>query len=653
MVSGSLGWRQCQGPIWYPARSAQYLGISLPADNPVDGLTAWLRDKQALIILDNCEHVIGAAAALAEEIIRSVPEIRILATSREPLRAVGEWRHRLAPLSFPSEAADLDANSALQFPAIQLFHERASASVDEFVLDEGDIPALAEICRRLDGVPLALELAAAHVGVLGIRGLAERLDDRFALLIQGRRTALPRHQTLRATLDWSYKLLPDAEQVVLRRLAVFRGEFTMGAAAAVAAEANIAPDDVVNGIANLVDKSLVVADIGGATTYYHLLELTRSYAQEQLHDSGESDNVSRLHAEYFHHVFVGSEAGSRARSKQEWVAGYGRHIGNLRAALDWTFSPDGDTALRVALAAAATDFWIAMSLLSECCDWGTKAVEQLGAGAGSRDEMKLQCGLGKALTYSRGMGGDAKRAITRALTLAKELGDSEYQLRGTYTLWLFALRVVELGQCLALARACGTLAETMQDASAKAMADFALGQTQYYLGQHVAAAANLARARAIYPLDTRGGDPIRLGADLLTCSSSYQAVTFWSRGLVDQAYRAGRDAIRQAREINHAVSLCTALAAPSSILLVKMGYLEEAEFLHRRVDQTRRGAFAYTILRLWTVLERRAHGGSGQPRRGRAPAAVGSTAITRHRISAVRCLLPRRIGRSSGVDGPY
>jgi predicted ATPase/DNA-binding winged helix-turn-helix (wHTH) protein len=553
------------------------IGISLPGDNPVDGLTAWLRDKQALIILDNCEHVIGAAAALAEEIIRAAPGIRILATSREPLRAVGEWRHRLAPLSFPSEAADLDTSAALQFSAIQLFSERASASVDEFTFDESDIPALVKICRRLDGVPLALELAAAHVGVLGIKGLAARLDDRFALLIQGRRTALPRHQTLRATLDWSYELLPETEQVILRRLAVFQGEFTMDAAAAVAADVKIIPDDVVNGIANLVDKSLVAADISGEVTYYHLLELTRSYAQERLRDSGERDNVSGLHCGYYHHVFASAEVGSNARSKQEWVSSYARHVGSLRAALDWAFSPACDTTLGVALVAAATDFWIAMSLLSECCDWGLRAVAQLGPAAGSRDEMRLQSGLGKALTYSRGMGGDAKAAIIRSLALAEALGDAEYQLRSTYTLWLYALRVVDLEQCLQLAHACGRLAETMHDASAKAMANFAMGQTQYYLGQHAAAAANLAHARAIYPIEMRGGDPIRLGADLLTCCSCYEAMTLWSLGKVDQAYKADRDAITQACEINHAVSLCTALAAPSSILLVKMGFLEEAE----------------------------------------------------------------------------
>ena len=564
-------------PELVPSALGAVFGISLPGDNPVDGLIAWLRDKQALIILDNCEHVISAAASLAEEIIRSAPRIRILATSREPLRAVGEWRHRLAPLSFPSDAADLDTSKALEFPAVQLFNERASASIDEFVIDAGDIPALVEICHRLDGVPLALELAAAHVGVLGLKGLAARLDDRFALLIQGRRTALPRHQTLRATLNWSYELLPETEQVILRRLAAFQGEFTMDAASAVAADTNITPDDVVNGIANLVDKSLVVANIGGEVTFYHLLELTRSYAQERLRDSGEGDSVSRLLAEYFHHVFVRAEVGANARSRREWVADYGRHIGNLRAALDWSFSPDGDTTLGVALAGATADFWVAMSLLSEYCDWGLKAVAQLGTAAGSRDEMKLQCGLGKALTYSRGMGDDAKAAITRALTLAEALGEPEYQLRSTYTLWLFALRVVDLRQCLALAQACGSLAETMHDASAKAMADFAAGQTQYYLGEHVAAATNLARARAIYPVEMRGGDPIRLGADLLTCSSCYQAVTFWSLGRIDQAYQAGRDAIRQAHEVNHVVSLCTALAASSSILLVKMGFLEEAE----------------------------------------------------------------------------
>ena len=295
-----------------------------------------------------------------------------------------------------------------------------------------------EICRRLDGVPLALELVAAHVGVLGVKGLAARLDDRFALLIQGRRTALPRHQTLRATLDWSCALLPEAEQMILRRLAVFRGDFTIQAAYAVAADASLKPEDVVQGMANLVDKSLLAADIGSNTTYYRLLELTRTYALQLLQDSGERKQVIQRHADYYRELFVRAGSAAAARTKAEWAADYGREIDNLRVALDWALSANGNNALGVALAAAASDFWIAMSLLSECCDWGYKAIAQLGAAAGTRDELLLQCSLGQALTFSRGMQRDAKVALTRAVALAEDLADPGYQVRATYVLWQYS-----------------------------------------------------------------------------------------------------------------------------------------------------------------------------------------------------------------------
>jgi predicted ATPase/DNA-binding winged helix-turn-helix (wHTH) protein len=560
-----------------PTAVAAVLGISLPAIEPIAGLAAWLRDRRALIILDNCEHVVEAAAALAETIVRSTPNVRVLATSREPLRAVGEWRHRLAPLEFPTQATGLAAEAAQRYPAVQLFNERAVATADEFFLKDGDVPALVEICRRLDGVPLALELAAAHVGVLGIKGLAERLDDRLALLIQGRRTALPRHQTLRATLDWSYDLLPAGEQAILRRLAAFQGEFTMEAASAVATDAAITSDEVVNAIASLVDKSLVSADISGEVTYYHLLEMTRSYARERLADSGERDRIMRRHAEYFLKVFAASEAGADVRPKEEWLRDYGRHIGNLRAALDWAFGPGGDVALGVEIAAAATDFWCALALLSECCDWVTEAIARLGAAEGTRSEMRLQCSLGQSYTYSKGMRLDAKAALGRAAALAEKLGELQYQVRIYYALWLFDLRVSDFRGSIAHAERCEIIGLGFGDAMASAAADLMFGLSRYYLAEHAKAARHLTRARANYPLEMRGGDPVRYGVDLSTSIRCYRSVTLWSLGFADQAYLTIHEAVAGARAVNDPVSLCIALAAPSSIFLVKMGHVDEAE----------------------------------------------------------------------------
>ena len=198
-------------------------------------------------MLDSCEHVIGAVAAIAETILKAAARVSILATSREPLRAEGERLHRLSSLELPPRSDNLTLDEALQYSAIQLFNERALATIDGFALDDDGIAPVLEICRRLDGVPLALELAAARVDVFGVKGLAARLDDRFTLLTSGRRTALPRHQTLRAAMDWSYELLSATEQIILRRVAVFQGDFTVEAAAAVAADDRIIAADVFEG----------------------------------------------------------------------------------------------------------------------------------------------------------------------------------------------------------------------------------------------------------------------------------------------------------------------------------------------------------------------------------------------------------------------
>ncbi len=230
--------------------------------------------------------------------LNGAPGVQILATSREPLRAEGEHVHRLAPLASPPTSAGLTAAAALGFPAVQLFVERAAATSGAFSFGDAEAPLVAEICRRLDGLPLAIELAAARVDAFGVRGLAARLDDCLQLLTGGRRAALPRHQTLRAALDWGHGLLPEPERVILRRLAVFAGGFTLEAASAVAADAGITEAEVVEGVANLVAKSLIAADVGGALPCYRLLGTTRAYALEKLIASGELEQVERRRAAY-------------------------------------------------------------------------------------------------------------------------------------------------------------------------------------------------------------------------------------------------------------------------------------------------------------------------------------------------------------------
>ena len=224
-------------------------------------------------------------------------------------------------------------------------------------------------------------MAAARVAALGVEELARRLDDRFHLLTGGRRTALPRHQTLRATLDWSHELLPEPERVILRRLAVFAGAFSLEAAGAVVASAEIAAPEVVDGISSLVAKSLVVAEVDAAVPRYRLLDTTRAYALEKLAESGERERLARRHAEYYRDLFERAEAELETRPTAEWLADYRRQIDNLRAALDWAFSPDGDAEIGVALTAAAVPLWMHLSLLEECRSRVERALAAFGPGA--------------------------------------------------------------------------------------------------------------------------------------------------------------------------------------------------------------------------------------------------------------------------------
>ncbi|MBV8422610.1 MAG: helix-turn-helix transcriptional regulator, partial [Hyphomicrobiales bacterium] len=345
-------------PDLVPSAVVAALGVPPSGGDYTQALAAWLRNRNALLVLDNCEHVIDATAALAEMLLRAAPQAGILATSREPLRAEGEWLHRLAPLELPPQRrTSPTVAEALRYSAVELFNERAAATMDGFMLDDADMPAVLEICRRLDGVPLALELAAARVDTLGMQELAALLDDSFGVLTSGRRTALPRQQTLRATIDWSYDLLSQTEQLLLRHLAVFPAGFTVEAAAAVIKDTIPEPLAVEEGIANLTAKSLIVfrSDIASR---WHLLETIRAYALEKLADRGEYSTAARRQAEYFRDLIVAVAESSTYLLSVDDLARCGRELDNVRAALDWSFSPEGNATIGAVLTAAFAPIWM-------------------------------------------------------------------------------------------------------------------------------------------------------------------------------------------------------------------------------------------------------------------------------------------------------
>ncbi len=559
-----------------------------------------LATKQLLLVLDNCEHLVGAAASMAEAVLRANPTARVLATSREPLRAEGECLYRVPSLAIPTEGSR-ETEDLLQCGAVRLFVARASTAEPQFSPDRHVAAAIAVICRHLDGIPLAIELAAARMNALGVEELAARLDDCLHLLTGGRRTALPRHQTLRATLDWSYRLLPEPERVVLRRLAIFAGGFTLQAASAIAATDELAGADIVDCAVNLVAKSLVAADLGGATGWYRLLETTRAYAFEKLSQSGEFEQLARRHAEYCRDLFERTEIELQTRPASEWLAAYGRRIYNLRTALDWAFSPGGDASIGVALTAAAVPLWVHLSLMEECRSRVEQALSALTprADRDPRCEMKLQAALGASQVHTGAVTvPEIEAAWTRALEIAESLDDAEYQLRSLLGLWFFQTVSGRHRAALALAQSFCALAAKLSDPNDPLIGERMIGVSQYYLGDHSSARRRLEHMLAHYDPVAEKSHIIRFQSDQQVTARVVLARILWLQGFADQSMRAAESSVTDARAANHTNSLCYALSQAACPIALSVGDLAAAEhYVMMLVDHSTRRAL--TLWQAW------------------------------------------------------
>lgn len=342
-----------------------------------ESIPLWLKQKHLLLILDDCEHVIETAAALADAIHRNCPSVRILATSRQALGVSGEKVLRLASLAIPENRADLAPEVAITFGAVALFVDRAALVDRSFQLTDDNASVVAAICRHLDGIPLAIELAAARVKVLSLHNLARRLDERFTILTGGSRTALPRQKTLAALIDWSYDLLSPHEQRLFNRVAVFAGGFTLDAVTSVCACDGIDAPDVLDLIASLADKSLIVADTARTHERYRLLESTREYAMEKLKVSGERDLLARRHAEHFLGVAQQAEKDLGEMALGEWLASLEPSVDDFRAALEWALSKTNDAPLGGAVAGALEAFWWHGGAEAEGRRWIDSALGQI------------------------------------------------------------------------------------------------------------------------------------------------------------------------------------------------------------------------------------------------------------------------------------
>ncbi|WP_167458541.1 ATP-binding protein [Mesorhizobium kowhaii] len=564
---------------------ASVLGQPIRSDNPIRDIAVLLHDRHLLVVLDSCEHMIEAASQAAETLLREAPHIHILATSREPLLAEGEWVHRLSSLDFPPSAGPERAKDLLQFSAVQLFVQATASNLGGYELSDSDAPYVAEICRRLDGIALAIELAAARVDSVGIEGLAGSLHDVFRLLTKGRRTALPRHQTLRATLDWSYRLLTPREQLLLCRLAAFVGSFSIDAARKVASGGRISGSDVDGDLANLVAKSLVAAD-GVDNLRYRLLDTTRTYAREKLVTSGEEDGTARRHAEHFREVFEHAETEWEIRPSLEWMADYGRHLDNLRAALAWTFSPTGEPAIGVALTAAAVPLWFQLSLVDECLDRVQQSLTRIAQDA-SEDKRRMQLYAALGWPQMRAVSGfpSGAQAWSATLELAEKLGDADYQLRALWALWVDRTNSGEPRAALALTERFAVVAAQFGEPSDLFLADRMRARSLHFLGDQNGALKNIRKMLAGYFAPSNRSHTARFQYDQEITARITLARALWVQGLAEQALRETEENIDQALSLGHVLTLTHALsdgACPTALLLGDVGLADRyTAMLHR------------------------------------------------------------------------
>ncbi|MGA7859933.1 MAG: hypothetical protein WCA11_18490, partial [Terracidiphilus sp.] len=517
-------------------------------NEPLQKVLTYLRPRAQLIVLDNCEHVIAAVSEIAEAILAHAPEIHLLPTSREPLRAAGEWVQRLAPLAIPPSTPELNAAEAMHFAAVQLFVERLRAWDGSFELADGDARVIADICARLDGLPLAIELAATRVPLFGLPGLSDRLDDRFNILTKGRRTAVQRHQTLGAMIDWSYEGLSDSEKTVFRRLSVFRSSFTIEAADAIARDA---PDDnfsMVDVLDDLLQKSLIVSDSTGGEPRYRLLESLRLYAFTKLLENQEVDQIKRRHARYWYERSIGSGDNWIEVPKADWLARHRSDIADLRAALDWAFAPGGDPALGVRIAAASAPVWFKMLLLPELRRYLEHAIA-ISDGMAEIDDavrLRLNVALGHAIFHGIGPIPEVAKALSTAWTIAQRAGDLNAQLQ---TLWALYGHYSTYGDYGPMETAVAEVAaifakhpEPIVAATYNRMAALSL----HLLGEQEKALGHAEEALRYPAVQRHDGGFVY---DHKTASSAHYCRILWMLGCADRAMRVAASTIEHANRI--------------------------------------------------------------------------------------------------------
>lgn len=562
-----------------PHAIAGALGVRVDLNDLLGGIGDHLRAAPRLLILDNCEHLSAAVAATAEHLAADLDRAVLLATSREPLRARKEHVYRLSPLACPDVTTRITADEALHYPAVALFVARAGERAGFSLADDDNAAAVSQICHQLDGLPLAIELAATRLDSLRPTELLRRLQDRFDLLRRADISVPARQRTLSATLDWSYRLLSEAESRILRFAAIFARDFALDDLIAILAATLPDTADIVAGIESLVAKSFATAELSRGSRRYRLFESSRSYALSRLDAGGERDRAHVSHAAHILAVLERSEEEWHWRVTDDWIALYGSRMDDLRRALAWAFGPNGDGMTGVRLTAAAIPLWEALCHVEESGARVREALRVAGTlpSCDARLKTKLACRHAWTLTWSEQRLPATDAPWLECLGLARDSGDTEYQLRALWGLATYetftARSVAAIGHLLEFE----AMAERAEDWSVLPDGQRLLALARAYVGElHEGNELLEQLARRFNRVEKRARGT-RFSIDRYCIIRSSLAFTRWLRGRTQSALEAAAQAVDAALAVDHAVSHSNALAFAGVPLALWTGNLDGAE----------------------------------------------------------------------------
>jgi predicted ATPase len=542
-----------------PSAVAGVLGLKLGGERATsESLARAIGDQHLLLVIDNCEHLIDAVTSLVEAVMQLCPRAAVLATSREVMRTEGESAYRVPPLDIPNRAQETP-DSILSCSAVELFITRARAPDMGFAPLPEDLPSIAEICRQLDGIPLAIEFAAARAAFVGAQQVAAGLSDRFGLLTSARRTAVAQHRTLRAALYWSYQLLSKEEQRLLRHLAVFPAGFTFEAVQAVDGVGR-ADQSMIELLSSLVSKSLCERVDSTSPTRWRLLETIRAYGLEKLNEEGEYPSAVRRHAEYFRDLISPIAVSSRAWLSSDDVASCAREIDNVRAALDWAFSSAGATEIGARLTVAFSPIWQNLSLMGECRDRVERmlATQPPDADLGQAGEWRMWIAYAHSLAMTLGPIERTRAVVKKAIDAAAGVDDAELQAGLLYAQWSVEFMSSDHGAALASAQRLAEVTPRGGDAM-KLAGDRVLGTSLLYAGKLADAQDSLQRVVDLYVTPSDGHNPLLFVYDQRVLARARLARVLSLRGYLDRAYEEARSSFEAARSSGAGITVCWVL----------------------------------------------------------------------------------------------